>query len=66
MGQRGLVSAWANAGAVAGFILGSGIGAGISILCTPETLAAWGWRVPFLLGVGVRGRGAILSPRARR
>lgn len=51
VGRRGLVSGWTNVGAVAGFLLGSAVGAGITSACTPEQLAAWGWRVPFLFGV---------------
>ena len=52
-GRRGLVGGWTNVGAVAGFLLGSAIGALLSALLTDDQLHAWGWRVPFLLGVSI-------------
>lgn len=55
VGRRGAVSGWTNVGAVAGFLLGSAMGAGITSFCTDQQLAAWGWRVPFLLGVVIAG-----------
>jgi len=32
-------------------VLGSGTGALFTSIMSPETVAAWGWRVPFLLGI---------------
>ena len=52
-GKRGFIGSWANFGSLAGFILGSGVGALISSLCSTEELASWGWRIPFLLGVAI-------------
>jgi MHS family proline/betaine transporter-like MFS transporter len=48
-GNRGLASSWTNVGASLGTLLGSGLAALVTALTTPEQLAAWGWRVPFLL-----------------
>ena len=52
-GRRGLVSGWTNVGAVAGFLLGSAVGAVLTRLCDADQLAAWGWRIPFLIGVTI-------------
>ncbi|MEM0967319.1 MAG: MFS transporter [Verrucomicrobiota bacterium] len=51
--KRGFVGSWVNVGATLGFLLGSGLGALISGIVSEEALASWGWRVPFLLGVGI-------------
>ncbi len=53
MGRRGFIGAWANFGATAGFLLGSGMGALLSALCSDEALLRWGWRLPFLFGVTI-------------
>ncbi len=55
--RRALTGCWSIWGAVAGILLGSAIGALISNLLTPEEVSAWGWRIPFLLGIviGVSG-----------
>ncbi|MEO0966418.1 MAG: MFS transporter [Planctomycetota bacterium] len=57
--KRGLVGAWVNVGAVLGFLIGSGLGALISAVLSDEALAAWGWRVPFLMGVGIAGFASV-------
>lgn len=49
-GRRGIVGAWTNFGAVAGFLLGSAAAATITNLLPHDDVAAWGWRVPFVLG----------------
>ena len=50
-GRRGRMSAWANVGTIAGFLLGSALGAAATAYCTHDELAAWGWRIPFLFGI---------------
>ncbi len=52
---RGYMGCWASVGSVAGALLGSGVGAVINTVLPPEDMAAWGWRIPFLLGLGVAG-----------
>jgi MHS family proline/betaine transporter-like MFS transporter len=47
-------------GAVAGILLGSAIAAGFAASMSSETLAAWGWRIPFLLGLVVGIAGYVL------
>jgi MFS transporter, MHS family, proline/betaine transporter len=56
-GRRGVAGALAACGATAGLLLGSAIGAAFAASMSATDLAAWGWRVPFLLGVliGVAG-----------
>lgn len=51
--RRGLIGGWTNFGAVAGFLLGSAVGAIISAFCSDIQLAAWGWRIPFILGISI-------------
>jgi MHS family proline/betaine transporter-like MFS transporter len=55
--RRGLIGAFACCGASAGILLGSAVGATFAAMMPNETLEAWGWRIPFLLGlvVGVVG-----------
>jgi MHS family proline/betaine transporter-like MFS transporter len=50
-GRRGLVGSFCSLAATGGFLLGSAIGATFAALLPAEALAAWGWRVPFLLGL---------------
>jgi MHS family proline/betaine transporter-like MFS transporter len=56
-GRRGLMGALASCGACGGILLGSAIGAGFAASMSDATLDAWGWRIPFLLGlvVGIAG-----------
>ncbi|HET9474510.1 MAG TPA: MFS transporter [Steroidobacteraceae bacterium] len=65
-GRRGLVSSSTAVGTTIGFILGSGCAGLITAMLTPEQLAAWGWRVPFIgsvlfLVVGVLLRRGLLE-----
>ena len=64
--KRGLVSSSTAVGTTIGFILGSGSAWLINELLTPEQVAAWGWRVPFIgsvlfLVVGVLLRRGLLE-----
>ena len=52
-GRRGLVGSAASLAATGGFLLGSAIGAAFAALLPADELAAWGWRIPFLLGLAV-------------
>ena len=55
--RRGLMGALASCGATAGILLGSAVGAGFAATMSSAALEAWGWRIPFLLGlvVGIAG-----------
>jgi MHS family proline/betaine transporter-like MFS transporter len=56
-GRRGLIGAMGCCGAVGGILLGSATGALLTAVLPAEAMSAWGWRVPFLLGllVGLAG-----------
>jgi MFS transporter, MHS family, proline/betaine transporter len=59
-GRRGFFASWSVVGQTGGVLLGSAAGAVVtSTLGTSET-AAWGWRVPFLLGITVGLTGLYL------
>jgi MHS family proline/betaine transporter-like MFS transporter len=55
--RRGLMGSLAPCAASGGILLGSAVGAGFAAAMPTETLNAWGWRIPFLLGpvVGIAG-----------
>jgi MFS transporter, MHS family, proline/betaine transporter len=46
-GHRGFMAAIGSIGALIGMLCGSATGALLSSLMSAETLAAWGWRLPF-------------------
>jgi MFS transporter, MHS family, proline/betaine transporter len=52
-GRRGWMGSWGPFGASAGTLLGSAAGAIVNATLSPEAVLAWGWRVPFILGIGV-------------
>ena len=54
-GRRGYAGSWANFGSLSGTLLGSGTAAALATLLSTATLSAWGWRVPFLLGILLAG-----------
>lgn len=56
-GRRGLMGALISCGACGGILLGSAVGAGFAASMSTAALEAWGWRIPFLLGlvVGIAG-----------
>ncbi len=59
-GRRGLTAAFGPFGAIAGVLLGSAMGWLFAAVMSPEALADWGWRIPFLLGLGVGLAGFFL------
>jgi MHS family proline/betaine transporter-like MFS transporter len=59
-GRRGLMGALAGAGATIGILLGSAVGAALAAGMSTAALDAWGWRVPFLLGLVVGLAGYLL------
>jgi MFS transporter, MHS family, proline/betaine transporter len=50
-GRRGWMGSWGPFGASAGTLLGSAAGAVVNLTLPPEAVLAWGWRIPFALGV---------------
>ena len=61
--QRGRDGSWMAVGAIIGILLGSAVGALISSVLSADMLGAWGWRIPFLLGVVVGVVGLWLRRR---
>jgi len=57
--KRGLAAAWPQAGVPAGLILANGVFAGCTYLSGDQFLA-WGWRIPFLLGIALVGVGMFI------
>lgn len=58
--RRGFMASWSVFGAVAGILLGSAAGAVVTSLLPPAAMQAWGWRVPFLLGISVGLAGVVI------
>ena len=53
-GERGYAASFQQSGMVVGVLLATGIGSLMTALLPHSGLAAWGWRIPFVLG-GVVG-----------
>ncbi|MEQ8698466.1 MAG: MFS transporter [Bauldia litoralis] len=49
-GRRAFYAIWGFWGAVAGILLGSGVGAVLTNVVDSQTVVDWAWRLPFLLG----------------
>ncbi|MGV6847844.1 MAG: MFS transporter [Marinibacterium sp.] len=64
-GRRGLTGSWANIGSMTGSLMGVGAAALTTNLLDPNTVTAWGWRLPFLTG-SLIGVTAILIRRNLR
>ena len=50
-GQRGYYASFQQASIAGSLVLGSGTGAFLTSMLTPEQLATWGWRLPFAMGI---------------
>jgi MHS family proline/betaine transporter-like MFS transporter len=59
-GRRGLTGSWQQFSTGAGLLLGSLTATIITSTVSGEALSAWGWRIPFLLGILVAGVGFYL------
>lgn len=58
-GRRGLYASWVQAGVPAGLLLATAVFNLFSLL-PEEAFMRWGWRVPFLLGIGLLGVGLFI------
>jgi len=58
--RRGFFGGWSVVGATGGILLGSAVGAVVTTVLGAAETAAWGWRVPFLLGITVGLTGLYL------
>jgi MHS family proline/betaine transporter-like MFS transporter len=61
-GRRGWMGSWGPLGAYAGTLLGSAAGAIVNATMSPEAVMAYGWRIPFIIGLGV-GLGGLAIRR---
>ena len=50
-GRRGWMGSWGPFGASAGTLLGSAAGALVNFALPADAVLAWGWRIPFAVGV---------------
>ena len=62
-GKRGVTGSWQQVSVGAGFLLGSLTAALLNSALSPAEMMAWGWRVPFILGVFVGFVGGYLRWR---
>jgi len=49
--QRAYYSSWIQASIGVAVLLGAAVGTFVTSSLSPEALASWGWRLPFLLGI---------------
>lgn len=59
-GQRGFLASWVQAGVPVGLLLATGVFRTLSSAMSPEAFMAWGWRVPFLIGILLLGVGLFI------
>jgi MHS family proline/betaine transporter-like MFS transporter len=72
--RRGFFTSWSMFGATGGILVGSGVGALLSGVMSPDALSDWGWRLAFLSGILVsvsayfirRGMGEALDQKHLR
>ena len=58
-GRRGYYASWVQAGVPAGMLLATGV-FNVFQLMPQEAFLAWGWRIPFLLGIGLLAVGLFI------
>jgi MHS family proline/betaine transporter-like MFS transporter len=61
--KRGLYGSWQQFSIVAGLLVGSAMGGLLGAVLSESALNAWGWRVPFILGMVVALVGLYLRLR---
>jgi metabolite-proton symporter len=61
-GRRGLYASWVQAGVPAGLLLATAV-FNLCALLPEQAFMRWGWRVPFLLGIGLLGVGLFIRLR---
>jgi MHS family proline/betaine transporter-like MFS transporter len=59
-GKRGLMGAWSPFGCFAGTLLGSAAGLIVNTTLSPSAVMAYGWRIPFIIGLGVAFGGIVI------
>ncbi|WP_125078658.1 MFS transporter [Mycobacterium sp. P7213] len=61
--KRGTYGSFLEFGAVGGFVLGSAVVLALEAMLSHDQMAAWGWRVPFLLALPLGVLGLVLRSR---
>jgi MHS family proline/betaine transporter-like MFS transporter len=64
--KRGLMGAYGSFGAYAGVMLGSGVGVAVTSILPRQAVHAWGWRIPFLLGITIGIAGYLIRRELTR
>ena len=59
-GRRALITSATGLGSIGGILLGSAVGTAVSAVLLSEGVDAWGWRIPFLLGILLGAAGLLL------
>lgn len=62
-GQRGFLASWVQAGVPIGLLLATGVFRTLSSVIPEESFLAWGWRIPFLIGILLLGVGMFIRLR---
>jgi MHS family proline/betaine transporter-like MFS transporter len=63
--ERGFIASWQQASQAFALLLGSLVGASVTGVLGPEAVEAWGWRVPFLLGLLIGPVGFYIRARTQ-
>lgn len=61
--RRGFYSAWSQTGVGLGFVLSASVFALVQGVTTKESFLAWGWRVPFMVGILLTAVGLLIRLR---
>src|SRR5687768_13136219 len=59
-GKRGWMGAWSPFGCFAGTLLGSAAGLIVNSTMSPSAVMAYGWRIPFIIGLAVALGGIVI------
>ena len=52
-GRKGFYTAWQSASQQVAIVMAAALGYGLNQWLSPEAVAAWGWRIPFLIGCAI-------------
>ena len=64
-GHRGFIGSFSGGTAVVGFLIGSAVGTLLTSVLSQPDLDAWGWRIAFLLGIGVGAVGLFVRLKTK-
>ena len=61
--RRGFYSAWSQSGIGLGFVLSASVFALAQAVTSEESFLAWGWRIPFMVGILLTAAGLVIRLR---